>query len=354
MHLILRKGALIAVFGVIVLGCNTPHVELAPNVEVSERSDTIQFKSERVVIPDNFPKELFNQTQEEFDMYYELISGGANKRVSGESTSITYEELLPILVKNNAKFPTITSEDGILEKDLERIFHDFPDITTHEEANEKRALIYDFYQTLCKRDVVAEVVALEKSRNGRTSGPSPGTLTTPEKNHLLLNPGLAQHYIQAANDVKFLTPSIFGNDDDDSKANAFKHATWNALSIRYILKGSPASENQAIDFTQDGTSKHEQDDNGNQIHTAKEAMDLHNNMSARVWMEKETKWGFGPFRSVPKNDEIINTMVSRANSSAKQTMNDILNWHGGNVQNTWNNLFNNMYGPHQHLVHIDQ
>ncbi|MCE6992371.1 hypothetical protein LZG72_24900 [Dyadobacter sp. CY323] len=128
--------------------------------------------------------------------------------------------------------------------------------------------------------------------------------------------------------------------------------TWNALSIRYILKGSPASENQAIDFTQDGTSKHEQDNSGNQIHSDQAAMDLHNNMSARVWMENETKWGIGPFRKMPDSNDIVTTMVSKANSSPLLLRAAILNLHGGDNATVWNNLFNNMYGQHQHLVHL--
>ncbi|SKB55900.1 DUF6973 domain-containing protein [Dyadobacter psychrophilus] len=354
MHLILRKGAFLAVFGAILLACDTPYWELTPNEDASETLDTIQFKGERVVIPGNFPKELFHQTQEEFDVYYESISGKGNARTSGEVVLITYEELLPILVKHNAKYPLITSEEGILEKDLERVFRDFPDITTHEEANEKRALIYDFYQALCKRDVVAEVVALEgvKRENGRILGPESGGLTTPEKNHLLLNPGYAQWYVQAAQDAINLATTLFGNAVVGNKGNAFKHSTWNALSIRFILKGSPASENQAIDFTQDGCSKHEQNDNGLQIHDKDSAMDLHNNMSAREWMENETSWGFGPFRKMPSVDEIINNMHSKANSCAMHNMVDILNWHGGDNSVTWNNLFNNLYSPNQHLVHV--
>jgi hypothetical protein len=30
----------------------------------------------------------------------------------------------------------------------------------------------------------------------------------------------------------------------------------------------------------------------------------------------------------------------------------ILNAHGGNNNSTWNNLFNNLYGPFQHLVRV--
>jgi hypothetical protein len=353
MKSLLGKAILVAVFGIVVSSCSDPTINQVPTHDVSAKNEVISFKGERVVIPANFPKELFGQTQEEFDLYYEKFSQSHNARKSGESVMITYEELLPILIMNNAKYPKITSEEGILEKDLERVFGDFPDMKTHEEANEKRMIIYDYYQTLCKRDVVAEVITLEKARNARTTGPSPGSLTTPEKNHLLLNPGYAQHYIQAANDVKALTKGLYPNENLGNRGNAFKHGTWNALSIRYILKGSPASENQAIDFTQDGTSKHEQDDSGNQIQNNYAAMDLHNNMSAREWMANETKWGIGPFRSMPSVNDIVNNMVSKATTSAQHSMTDILNWHGGNNSTTWNNLYNNLYSPNQHLVFIE-
>ncbi|MCF2487073.1 hypothetical protein L0659_02780 [Dyadobacter sp. CY347] len=218
----------------------------------------------------------------------------------------------------------------------------------------KIEVIYDYYNTLCKNDVINDIIEFELSRkSGRTLDISPDNLTDPEKNVLLSNPGYAQHYINAANSAKVLVKNIFGSDDGEKRENAFKHAVWNALAIRYILKGSPASENQAIDFTQDGTSAHEKNNQGGQNKDKLSAMDLHNNMSARVWMEKEVKWGIGPFRKMPDESKIIETMHSRANSGlfhSNQTT--ILNAHGGDNANTWNNLYNNLYGAHQHLVYV--
>lgn len=155
---------------------------------------------------------------------------------------------------------------------------------------------------------------------------------------------------------------IWGMDVDNQKNNAWKHATWNALTIRYILTGSPASENQAINFTQNGTSAHEMTLTGNtRQHTIQAAMDLHNNMSARVWMERETKWGIGPFRKMPSHDDIIVEIYNKAqngnfyNSIADPngSIDAILNAHRGNNTTTWNNLYNNLYGAHEHLVYIE-
>ncbi|NIJ51872.1 DUF6973 domain-containing protein [Dyadobacter arcticus] len=354
MKKLVKSALLLLVIAFTLFSCREPEMEVVIHQNETSKIEIIDFKGEKVAVQSDFPKELFEQSQEGFDRYYKSIAGVAKSRTSGEDVHITYQELLPILVKHLSKFPRINSEDEISEKDLHRIFQDFPEIRTRQAADDRRMVIFDFYQTLAKRDIVKDVIALENAgRNGRVADISPASLTTPEKNHLLANPGYAQWYVQAANEANSLTQGLYIDEDLGDKANAFKHSTWNALSIRFILKGSPASENQAIDFTQDGTSKHEQNDAGGQIYDKHSAMDLHNNMSARVWMEKETKWGIGPFRNMPNIGDIVNTMSSRANSSALESMSTILSWHGGDNAVTWGNLYNNMYGAHQHLVHVD-
>jgi hypothetical protein len=351
-----KSALLLSAVAAAVLSCREPEMGASMQQNESSKTEIIDFEGEKVVVQSDFPKELFEQSQREFDLYYKSVAGVVTSRTSSGVVNITYEQLLPILVKHLSKFPQLNSEDEISEPDLRRIFQDFPEIRTREEADAKRMIIFDFYQTLAKRDIVAEVIEFESTpdrKNGRIADISPGSLTTPEKNHLLLNPGYAQWYVQAANDANSLTTNIYLTEKLGDKANAFKHSTWNALSIRYILKGSPASENQAIDFTQDGTSKHEQNDNGSQNYDPFAAMDLHNNMSAREWMSNKTKWGIGPFRSMPNVDEIISTMFSKANSSGLEILETILSWHGGNNMTTWNNLYNNLYSPNQHLVHIE-
>jgi hypothetical protein len=237
--------------------------------------------------------------------------------------------LQQIFQKYVDKYPKITLDDTISGNDLKRIFRDFPRLKTVEDVNSKRSVIFDYYQDLCKRDVTLEVV--NYGNDGKTLRTlSPGTLSDQEQLHLLSVPAYGLAYV------------------------------WNAFAIRQILKSAPASETQAIDFVQDGTSKHEMDNNG-QIHSTQAAMDLHNNMSARVWMEKKTSWGIGPFRKIPDYGEIIAEMQGKAEIAifyqhlidASGTINAILNAHGGNNATGWNNLYNNMYGPYEHLVRIE-
>lgn len=340
--------ALVALFN---LSCQNNALE--PAEQTNEKF--ISFQGEKVRIPADFPEELFGQTQEEFDAY---ITGKSNANARAVSrTMLTYTEIGEILSRNLAKYPRV-NYDSISNEDLKRILIDIPSVRNMEDALSKVEIIFDYYNTLAKSDIIPEVLSLEERKVGaKIAGPTPGSLTVPERNVLLGNPGYGQHYVAAAQEANFLTPSIWGLEEDGKKNNAFKHSLWNCLIIRYIITGTPASKNSAINFAQNGTSAHEKDDDGNQIHDYHAAMDLHNNQAARNWMDDEVKWGIGPLRKMPSVEKIIDTWYNRANSAsfyngANGDWVGILNLHGGNNSTTWNNLYNNLYGGHQHNVYI--
>ncbi|GGH48299.1 DUF6973 domain-containing protein [Dyadobacter endophyticus] len=336
-----------------IASCNDPEVGTTNEPEVSKKV-VVDFRGEKAIIPSNFPKELLSQSQEEFDRYFQGISKKSSLRTASDETNLTYESLLEILKRHTSSIPDVSYEKDFSEQDLKRIFVDFPEIKTAEDANSKKEIIYDYYQTLIKPDLIEDVITFESNNvNKRTlGGISPETLTVPERNHLIANPGYGQHYSFAAQESNHWTVVVYQRDADNESNNAFKHAIWNALSIRYILKGAPASENQAVDFTQDGTSKHEQDDNGNQIRTDASAMDLFNNMAARTWMKEETSWGIGPFRSMPSFEDIINNMKGKADASTVHTRAQILAPHGGDSDYVWNKLFDLQTGVQQYLVRL--
>ncbi|CAG5069788.1 hypothetical protein DYBT9623_02525 [Dyadobacter sp. CECT 9623] len=332
---------------------------LQKSAEQPDPIELIDFKGETVIVPTGFPKTLFDQSPEEFESYYRSLFVSARTNTTAEMSILSFEELQPILQKCVERYPKITSDNIISENDLKRIFQDFPRLRTVEEVNSKRPVIFEYYQDLCKRDATLEVINYGNSdENLRTL--SPGKLSDQEQVHLLTVPAYGLAYVNSGLDANSYTQSIYGNLADSKIGNAFRHAVWNAFAIRNILTSAPASENQAIDFVQDGTSKHEMNKDG-QIHSTAAAMDLHNNMSARVWMEKKTSWGIGPFRKMPDYGEIIAEMKGKAAIAifyqhlidASGTINAILNAHGGNNATGWNNLYNNMYGPYEHLVHIE-
>jgi hypothetical protein len=331
---------------------------LQRSAEQPDPIELIDFKGETVIVPTGFPKTLFDQSPEEFESYYRSLFVSARTNAAAEMSILSFEELQPILQKCVDRYPKITSDNIISENDLNRIFQDFPKLRTVEEVNSKRPVIFDYYQDLCKRDATLEVINYGNSdENLRTL--SPGKLSDQEQLHLLSVPAYGLAYVNSGLDANSYTQSIYGNLDGTNMGNAFRHSVWNAFAIRNILKSAPASENQAIDFTQDGTAKHEFVNNDPQ-YTIDAAMDLHNNMSARVWMEKKTSWGIGPLRKIPSYGEIIAEMQGKAaiaihyNSAVDfaGAFNAIPNAHGGNNATTWNNLYGNMYGSYEHLVRL--
>jgi hypothetical protein len=334
--------------------CNQPGVqEHSTHLEAS-RTEIVEFRGEKVAIEADFPKQLLDQTQESFDRYYSSLKGESHARKNAGESMLTYNELSSILAPLIKKYPDLSWEREISKKDLTQIYKDFLTITTPEEAREKLETVHAYYEVLLKREVVPAVISYEKEKrsNGRTSN-LPSTLTEPEKNHLLNHPLKAQHYVFASNDATQFTLSFIDPaNDDGNKGNAFRHSAWNALAIRYVLLGAPCSKNEAIEFVRKGTSAHEEFLNGGQQTTDNTAMDLHNNMSARRWMEQEVTWGIGPFRKVPNVTDIINKMLERANSCAVQSKVEILNWYGGENQNAWNHLYKDNTSSHQHLVRL--
>lgn len=326
--------------------------------KTAEKSDLelITYKGETVVAPAGFPKELFDQSAEEFEVYFNGLLGGANSR--GAQVILTYDELGSIFRKNVEKYPKITSDNVISHDDVKRILTDFPKLSSVDEINEKRTIIFDYYQDLCKRDVAVDIASFAGKRNARIL--SPGTPSGPEQVVLASNPAYALAYYDATNQVNATTQNIYGNLADNNMGNAFRHAVWNAFIIHNILISAPASENQAIDFAQDGTSAHEKNSAGQQ-HTIQAAMDLHNNSSARTWMERVTSWGIGPLRKMPNHSEIVSEMQAKASIATHYNhlvdpigaFNLILNEHGGNNATTWNNLYNNLYSGKEHLVRIE-
>jgi hypothetical protein len=355
MQLTLKNAPLLVAATITLFNCSSPETSLET---VPVQMEIMDFKGEKVMIDSSFPKALFNQSQEEFDKYYTALKANSDAREAGGEGNWTYNEINSLLSPYTKKYPNLSWEKEISETDLRRIYNDFPEVNNAEQVREKAGVIFDYYETLCKNEILRDLIAYERSRpakNGRIAGISPGTLTEPEKNVLLNHPLKAPSYANAANDALSFTDLIYGNhlELDGKKGNAFQHSTWNALIIRYVLKETPCSEDDAISFARQGTSAHEKNNAGEQQKTENSAMDLHNNMSARQWMRNQTKWGIGPFRSMPNVSDILNKMQERANSCTKQLKIDILLWHGnGDNQETWNNLYNNNTSSNEHLVRV--
>lgn len=141
----------------------------------------IEYKGQQVVIPSGYPKELFNQSPKEFSEYIQRLLQENRSRNAEERFTIPYEDLKIILQKWVDLYPRITLDNVISENDMGRIYSDFPNINSLAEIDSNRSVIFDYYQDLCKRDVVLEAINYQFSgQNSKIL--SPGTPLWPRIN----------------------------------------------------------------------------------------------------------------------------------------------------------------------------
>lgn len=189
------------------LSCNNdpqPNKTHWPEVETTTY---LEFRGEQVRVPVSFPTAILTQSQGEFEVYCKQILQPKNARVEG--FNLSYQMLSNLILKHKLKYPIIDSNMELADSTYKRILQDFPLIRTKGEALSKISVVYDYYNVLLKHDILSELEASRRNSSGRTQGGSPGTMTDAESLVLLGNPGYAQHYIVAAQDVSNLETAIF-------------------------------------------------------------------------------------------------------------------------------------------------
>lgn len=354
----LKTALLSSALGLTLLGCNDPSVKNTNNQTETVKTEVIDFMGEKVAVSQDFPKELLNQTNEEFKEYYFSLHQNKNLRTDADESALSFEELGDIIAPVVAKYPDVSLEKDISDKDLRRIYKDFKSITTVEQVREKSEIIINFYDALIKKEVVPIIVEYKKTKkdNGARTMWDPndpfGKMYPDEQSAALSRPRYVVGYITAAGEATAASDIAgLGDKNTPTKANAMRHAIWNCFGIRnVILLG--ASEDTAIQYLSICTTYHELNDAGERVETVDEAMDLNNNMVGRTWMAEETGWGFGWARQMPTEARIVNTMKIRAERAPKYAdqatqIEGIVSRQGG-----WNVLWNNSTGSNSELVYV--
>lgn len=210
--------------------CKNEPINSFESIDQQSHVQYINYKGQKAVIPHGYPKELFNQSPEDFAKYFKILLESNRSRSTGDEFTIPYEDLQSILQNRVDEYPKITLDNIISEDDILKIYSDFPDIHSSAEIDSNRSVIFDYYQDLCKRDVALDVINYQSSgQNSKIL--SPGTPSGPETTHLLSNPSYALAYVNSAQDANFYTQALYGNLADNNMGNAFRHAVWNAFSI---------------------------------------------------------------------------------------------------------------------------
>jgi hypothetical protein len=344
----LRLMVALSVLGITFFSCKEEELQSKNDNIPTVETKLSEFKGESVRVPVNFPDELFYQSDADFEQYYTSFFQSGNGKVLSD-VSLTLPELIDVIEPYKRKYPDLNIEKDITERDLEIIYRDFPSIHSVDEIREKSDIIGDFYQAILRSEVIPVIVQeTEKrgTRNARTTGYDFGQLGPHEQMVISQNPNWVQAYGTAAG-----TAHITVGGSDDTKTNAKKHSSWNALIIRFVILVGASKEN-AIEYAKKGTSAHEKTVFGEQIHSPQAAMDLSNNKAGRTWMSQQTGWGFLGARKMPTEAQIFNTMGIRANvahqySNDVNGQNGILFYHN----NDWNEMYNGDQG-YQELVYL--
>lgn len=344
--------------GITLLSCNEPEVKQSPATTETSKTEVIDFMGEKVVIGDNFPKELLNQSLEDFEKLYSAANAAENLRRSSDE-SITYEELNSIISPLTKKYPDVSINKEVSKADQARIYNDFPNISSVEQIREKSHIILAYYEALLKEEAVPAVVAYKKNKvkSGlRTSGIGDplGVLYPYEETVIMNNPRLVPGYTSATILAK-LMGDRYGSANVGQRGDALRHGAWNCLIIRNsIILG--ASRDNATEYAQKGTTAHEITCANCYIYDHDVAMDLFNNISARSWMRSEIGWGVGPVRDMPTESRIELQMRNWADNAGLINVPDYLNHIVlglNNEPNNWGQLYGANTWWFQHFMYYN-
>lgn len=248
----------------------------------------------------------------------------ADARARAAASSFSLEELASITEPIVDKYPDL-SQNPLKTDDLERILHDFPDFKEEKSVREHSDIVLQYYNGLIKNELSSAIEqALKTKGGGRLASGSFGRINSLEWQHLTNNPVMISKYNYASQKAEYEAgvrfgatsswPPYSGGAGDGGRGNAFQHAVWNCLIIREAMYAS-YSKNNAILFTRNITSDHECDDNGNRVYENNEAMDLHNNLSARSWFGNNSSGSVWPFvMNVPSEADIFSAWEHAANN----------------------------------------
>jgi hypothetical protein len=331
-------------FCTLFYSCKNEDLQLSP-VEVSEK--TIEFKGETVVWPEKVPIEFLDQTAEDFIAY--LQSYTSKKARANQKLSLSLKETVDIIAPFRSKYPDLSIDKDLDNKDVKRILKDFPSIKTVHDIREKSDIVLTYYNALLKAETLPLLIEAATKKKKLRSTSSMSDMNPYESSIVWNHPLWALQYFQASQAAL----SLFSYFTDGTSGNATQHSTWNCFIIKGVINVG-GSKNNAINYARETTSAHEWNSEGtDKLYSSHTAMDLHNNRAGRTWMEKNTGWVFWGFRRIPTEGEIINAMTSFTNSAG--------NWGNGapdNIVNNgggWDNLYdaNTWWFPNEvYLVYI--
>lgn len=321
----------ILLFPILLFSCRKEEIIQPESIKVSSLKK-IEFKGETVLVASSINPELLVQTNEEFMAYLNSYTN-SNARIAANSLMLSLQETVEIINKYRSKYPDLSWEKELSKQDIKRIFKDFQSITSEDEIREKSDLILSFYNGLLKIEVLPELInAAKNKKKARGINVSISDMNPYESGIVWNHPIWAASYFAAGQQALIAA----GYATDGTKMNAVQHSTWNCFIIKKVIL-SGGSKSSAITYARATTSAHEWNTEGtSKLYSNHTAMDLHNNMAGRTWMDENTSWGVLFLRKMPSDNTIISWMTDRANEAGNwQNTTNILGIHG----NSWDKMY---------------
>jgi hypothetical protein len=252
---------------------------------------------------------------------------------------------------------------------------DFPQLNTEADLEKFGDAISSYYSDIIKFNISPEIIKImqfNKSARPSSIEEGPNIIgATSWEIHLAATYPIAGFSIDIARtDATNSVINIFGNigNSDNHNSNAFKHTVWNAMGVQEMMQRLMSKTSALDKMTQFGTG-HELEvvtctscsqatftgTVTNKVKTlfswafdsytitvklpkdVQQAMDLHNNMAGRSYMEREAS-----FFSRPSDATIINFFKNYAcNYTYVKDLNQILTVHNNDWQILSKTSFNN-------------
>lgn len=197
----------------------------------------------------------------------------ANARTSANIGPVDLSELAEMTRKAEKKYPDLRNME---EKEVEKTLKYFNKLDK-KGVYDNRETVMEFFEKLIGYDLATEIAKRPANSNKRTTIDTPPGVNNCEIAFLIANSRMAEGAEYARYQAPIYEAQKFPNTagNDDTHANAFKHAIWNALIAKHG-GNRYGTVSKAIEKTRALTTLHETCE-GSPGTELQHALDLHNN-----------------------------------------------------------------------------
>jgi hypothetical protein len=314
---------------IVTLASCSKEADLTPKPIQNNIKNQISLSDVRIRMPENMSKDIVSLNLTDLQrLFYSTNNQNTNKLNAPNNIGYSLDELNSTIATISKQYP---STDSLTTNEIEKINENFPYLSTNEII-ENIDVIDSFYKSLIRYETVKKMSNRDKPDYVKSNIKSDYfgyDLNTEEFWYLVWNPSLADPVKKATNKAFELTESNFkGQSAYRNKADAFRHATWNALMAKYIGENS-GSVSDCINKARTFSNKHESGASQPASLTLEDwtldkTMDLHNNniglnyFASKAWIVKEGWLKVKRVRA-PSETEIASSIKEYSNNAMKIT-----------------------------------